>query len=101
MATAHSVTRWIEQLKQDGGEERALVTNLLGREPEPAVVVQAAEECRRLPAELTDEQLRQVALWKVEGFTNEEIATKLGRSLPAVERELTRIRRLWENELTP
>jgi hypothetical protein len=39
-------------LERDGGEEGALLTNLLGREPEPAVVVQAAEECRRLLARL-------------------------------------------------
>jgi DNA-directed RNA polymerase specialized sigma24 family protein len=88
-------------LERDGGEQGALLTNLLGREPEPAVIVQAAEECRRLLAELGDEQLRQVALWKVEGFTNEEIAGQLGRSLATVERRLARIRRLWEKELTP
>jgi DNA-directed RNA polymerase specialized sigma24 family protein len=88
-------------LEQDGGEEGALMTNLLGREPEPALVVQATEECRRLLAELEDEQLRRVALWKVEGFTNEEIAAKLGRSVSTVERKLARIRRLWEKELTP
>jgi DNA-directed RNA polymerase specialized sigma24 family protein len=69
------------------------MTNLLGREPEPAVVVRAVEECRRLLAQLGDEPLHQVALWKVEGFTNEEIAAQLGRSVPAVERKLARIRR--------
>jgi DNA-directed RNA polymerase specialized sigma24 family protein len=87
-------------LEQDGGEAAALFTNLLGHDPEPALVVQAAEECRRLLAELEDDQLRQVALWKVEGFTNEEIAGKLGRAVATVERKLARIRRLWEKELT-
>jgi DNA-directed RNA polymerase specialized sigma24 family protein len=88
-------------LEQDGGEAGALFTNLLGREPEPALVVQAAEECRRLLAQLEDEQLRQVAQWKVEGFTNEETAAPLGRARSTVERKLARIRRLWEKELTP
>jgi DNA-directed RNA polymerase specialized sigma24 family protein len=37
----------------------------------------------------------------VEGFTNEEIAAKLGRAVATVERKLVRIRRLWEKELTP
>jgi RNA polymerase sigma factor (sigma-70 family) len=87
-------------LERGDGEEGALVTNLLGREPEPALAVQAAEECRRLLAELGDEQLRQVAQWKVEGFTNEEIAAQLGRAPSTVERKLARIRRLWEKELT-
>lgn len=88
-------------LEKDDCEAGTLFTNLLSHDPEPALVVQAAEECRRLLAELEDDQLRQVALWKVEGFTNEEIAAKLGRALATVERKLARIRRLWEKELTP
>jgi DNA-directed RNA polymerase specialized sigma24 family protein len=89
-------------LEQDGGEEGgALFTNMLSREPEPSLVVQAAEECRRLLAELEDDRLRQIAQWKVEGFTNEVIGAKLGCALSTVERKLSRIRRLWEKELTP
>jgi DNA-directed RNA polymerase specialized sigma24 family protein len=88
-------------LEQDDGEAGALLRNMLDREPEPAVVVQAAEECRRLLTLLEDDQLRQIAQWKVEGFSNEEIATKVGRAVPTVERKLARIRRLWQKELTP
>jgi DNA-directed RNA polymerase specialized sigma24 family protein len=88
-------------MEKDDGEAGALFANMLSGEPEPAVVVEAAEECRRLLAELEDEQLRQVALWRVEGFTNEEIAAQLGRAVPTVERKLARIRRLWQKELTP
>jgi DNA-directed RNA polymerase specialized sigma24 family protein len=88
-------------LEQDGGEAGALFTNMLSREPEPEVVVQAVEECRRLLAELGDDQLRQVAQCKVEGFTNEEIAAKQDCALATVERKLGRIRRQWEKELTP
>jgi DNA-directed RNA polymerase specialized sigma24 family protein len=88
-------------LEQDDGEAGVLLSNMLGREPEPSLVVQAAEECRRLVAQLEDEQLCQIAQWKVEGFTNEEIAAKLGRKVPTVERKLARIRRLWQKELTP
>ena len=88
-------------LGKDDGEAGALFTNMLSGEPEPALVVEAAEERRRLLAGLEDEQLRQVALWRVEGFSNEEIAAKLGRAVPTVERKLARIRRLWQKELTP
>jgi hypothetical protein len=35
-------------LEQDSGEAGALFTNLLSRDSEPSLVVQAAEECRRL-----------------------------------------------------
>lgn len=88
-------------LEQEGGEAEALFTKILSGEPEPSLVVQAAEECRRLLAELEDDQLRQIAQWKVEGFTNEEIGAKLGRAVATVERKLARIRHLWEKELTP
>jgi RNA polymerase sigma factor (sigma-70 family) len=76
-------------------------TSLISKEPDPALAAQAAEECRRLLAGLGDDQRRQVALWKLEGFSNEEIAAKLHRSVPTVERKLARIRRLWEKELGP
>jgi RNA polymerase sigma factor (sigma-70 family) len=81
--------------------EGASFAEALSREPDPEMVVQAAEECRRLLADLEDDQLRRIALWKMEGYTNESIAAKLGRSLPTVERKLARIRRLWEKELMP
>jgi DNA-directed RNA polymerase specialized sigma24 family protein len=87
-------------LEKDDGQAGVLLSNMLSREPEPSLAVQAAEECRRLLAQLEDEQLRQIAQWKVEGFTNEEIAAKLGRAVSTVERKLARIRRLWQKELT-
>ena len=88
-------------LDPDDGQAGVLLSNMLGREPEPTLLVQAAEECRRLLTQLEDEQLRQIAQWKVEGFSNEEIAAKLGRAVPTVERKLARIRRLWQKDFTP
>jgi DNA-directed RNA polymerase specialized sigma24 family protein len=61
--------------------------------------LQVAEECERLLACLPDQTARAVALWKVEGYTNDEIAAKLGRSRPTVERKLRLIRATWEEEL--
>ena len=43
--------------------------------------------------------LRQVALWKVEGYTNEEIAARLDCVPRTVERKVRRIRLLWKHEL--
>jgi DNA-directed RNA polymerase specialized sigma24 family protein len=83
------------------GDEGALFADMLSREPSPEMVAQSAEECRRLLAELGDETLRQVALWKLEGYTNDEIAPKLGRKRPTVERKLNKIRRRWEKEVDP
>jgi DNA-directed RNA polymerase specialized sigma24 family protein len=40
-------------------------------------------------------------LWKLEGYTNQEIAGKLGCALRTVERTLRLIRRIWNQELAP
>jgi DNA-directed RNA polymerase specialized sigma24 family protein len=74
-----------------------LLNDVAGSEPSPAFAAEVAEECRRLLA-LLGEELRQLAIWKMEGFTNLEIAAKMGRSVPTVERKLARIRALWERE---
>jgi DNA-directed RNA polymerase specialized sigma24 family protein len=53
-----------------------------------------AEEVETLLARLRDPALRQVAVWKLEGYTNTEIAGRLSCSEPTVERRLAIIRRL-------
>src|SRR4051794_4199048 len=50
-----------------------------GREPDPAFAAQLAEECQRLLG-LLDDGLRTLAVRKMEGHTNEEIAGLLGCS---------------------
>jgi hypothetical protein len=47
---------------------------------------------------LGDKTLRQVAVWKMEGYGNHEIANKLACSLRTVARKLEAIRILWSNE---
>jgi hypothetical protein len=69
---------------------------IIGRAPTPDFIAQAAEECRRRMERLGDDRLRSIAGWKMEGYTNGEIAAKLGCARVAVERRLRLIRRLWE-----
>jgi DNA-directed RNA polymerase specialized sigma24 family protein len=78
---------------------RVSLEQIVGREPSPAFAAQLAEECRRLLRNLADDELRSVALWKMEGYTNEEIAAKLGCVLRTVERKLRLIRSHWKQEL--
>ncbi len=72
---------------------------LLNREPTPEEAAETADECRRLLGLLDEPQLQQVALWKVEGYTNEEIAARLECVPRTVERKVSRIRLLWKQEL--
>jgi DNA-directed RNA polymerase specialized sigma24 family protein len=71
---------------------------ILGDEPTPELAAQVADECRRLLGLLRDESLRSVALWKMEGYTNEEIAAKLGCVRFTVDRKLRAIRQIWDGE---
>jgi RNA polymerase sigma factor (sigma-70 family) len=59
------------------------------------------EERKHLFEELEDETLRQVATWKIEGFTNDEIAKRLGVCTRTVERKLKLIRKIWSHEPEP
>jgi RNA polymerase sigma factor (sigma-70 family) len=71
---------------------------VLATEPTPASAAEMSEGLAKLLDCLDDPELRSVALWKLEGFTNDEIATKLGRSRATVERRLNDIRTAWESE---
>lgn len=84
------------QSPEGSGED--LLAGLADFRPDPVFSNQLADECRRLLSILNDGQLAQLAIWKMEGFTNKEIAAKLDRSIPTVERKLARIRKLWERE---
>jgi DNA-directed RNA polymerase specialized sigma24 family protein len=66
--------------------------------PTPEEAAQVSEQCGRLLSRLRDGKLQQLAIWKLEGYTNAEIAGKLGKSVPTVERKLKRIRDSWERE---
>jgi DNA-directed RNA polymerase specialized sigma24 family protein len=51
-----------------------------------------------LLARLQDETLKAIAVYKMEGYSNKDIAEKLGCVERTVERKLARIRQIWERE---
>jgi DNA-directed RNA polymerase specialized sigma24 family protein len=81
------------------GTREAALNQVIGQEPSPELAAVMAEECQRLLTGLGDRQLRQVALWKMEGFTTEEIAAKLDCAPRTIDRKLQVIRNLWSREL--
>jgi DNA-directed RNA polymerase specialized sigma24 family protein len=68
---------------------------VLGREPTPELAAAVAETIETLLGQLEDDQLRAVATGKMEGYTNEELAVKLGCSTRTIERKLDRVRAQW------
>jgi RNA polymerase sigma factor (sigma-70 family) len=73
---------------------------VVGDEPTPEFAALVAEEYERLLATLDDEVLRRVAVWKMEGLTNDEVAERLGCSRRTVARKLDTIRVIWNDETT-
>ena len=70
---------------------------LLGSEPTPDFVASAAaEEVDALINELPKDSHRQVALWRLEGYTHQEIAEKLNCTVRTVERKCDMIRKSLE-----
>lgn len=74
---------------------------LIGAEPTPEFSAMVAEEYRRLLDLLDDDSLRQVAVDRMEGYTNDEIADRLGCARRTVARRLDLIRKIWAAEDTP
>jgi DNA-directed RNA polymerase specialized sigma24 family protein len=97
------------QLKRGGGRVVADIDlgaegsdgNALARfaddELGPELTVAVADEMRHLFAVLEDESLRVVALLRMEGYTNDDIAAALDCSLRSVERRVQTIRTTWES----
>lgn len=68
------------------------------KNPPPPLVVEAMETCRELLNRLADDSLRSIARFRLEGFSNAEIAEKLDIVERTVERKLNRIRTKWSAE---
>ena len=80
------------------GDGAGLLDQVVGREPTPEFAAMVAEEYRNRLESLGDEALRQVALWRMEGLTGDEIADRLGCARRTVARRLDLIRRIWSEE---
>lgn len=74
------------------------LAQVVGSEPTPEFAALVTDEYRRLFGSLADESLRVVALLKLEGHSNEEIARSLDCGLRTVERKLEVIRKRWTAE---
>lgn len=97
------------RLKRGGGfraieptsdSDRSAVDELISREPTPEFAAQIAEQYDRWMRALDSEELTRLATWKLEGFTNDEIAAKCGRTTRTIERKLNLIRKILVHELS-
>ena len=95
---AQDLLKHARRQKRGGGRpfEPVELEHLLSREPTPEFAALAAERHQRMLGRL-DPQLRRIAEFKLQGFTNREVAASLDCGLRTVERRLDLIRRTWES----
>jgi DNA-directed RNA polymerase specialized sigma24 family protein len=88
---------------EDGPLPQWALEHMEGAEPTPEDAAVLNEEVERR-LQVLPEDLRQVALWKLEGYSSEEIAGpgRLDCVPRTVQRKVERIRRIWQSsaELT-
>ncbi len=79
----------------------AALSNVPDRARPPDEVAACAEQMKRLLGLLETDELRQIAVWRMEGQTREEIRDQLGCSLRTIANKLELIRKTWSQELSP
>jgi DNA-directed RNA polymerase specialized sigma24 family protein len=99
---ASHLVRDLTRQKRGGAVEAVDEPDLgqvLSREPSPEFAAQVADEYHRLLRTLGDRELEAVALAKMEGYSVDEIAARLGYAPRSVKRKLQLIRTIWEKEV--
>ncbi|MCA9154395.1 MAG: hypothetical protein KDA38_06385 [Planctomycetales bacterium] len=71
------------------------IDRVAGGDLTPEFLAMLDEQNTMLFDVLGDDTLRRIALWKLEGFTNDEIAGRLELTTRSIERKLQRIRDRW------
>ena len=94
-----AVRAYQSALEAGTGSEADELAQVVGAEPTPEFAAMVAEEYRRLLEALGDEELRRLAAWKLEGYSDAEIAGRLGCALRTVARRIKLIRTVWGAEL--
>jgi len=77
------------------------IANVPGDAPSPEWIAVMEEECNELFARLEDDKLRTIVGLKLEGYSNQEIATLSNCSVATIERRLNLIRSIWTAKRLP
>lgn len=87
----------LHSLDQTGDDEN--VIEAIGDEPSPEMVLMMQDSVEQLFSHLGVGQLRDLAVAKLEGYTNAELAQRIGCSERTIERRLNLIREKCQQEL--
>ena len=88
----------VRSIEQPGGEDEAVI-QVIGNEPTPDMVLMMTESFEQLLSHLGVGQLRDLAVGKMEGYSNAELALQFQCSERTIERRLHLIREKCQQEL--
>ncbi len=95
--THRALKRGAGQVLQD--QHHNGLSQLLDDRPEPSYEAMMNEQCRAMLKALNDPILEMLVLLKMDGYTNEEIAERLGYSRRTIQRMLNIVRDAWSHYL--
>ncbi len=84
-----------ESIFGDPTQHQGGIDDVAGVDSSSELAEELSSECHELLDQLDDDVLRKIAIMKLQGFTNEEIAVELNCAVRSVERKLGRIRSVW------
>ena len=98
-------SRFLGRLRRGGVRRKqptasAILSEIACGRPSPDVLVSFSETLKHLLDCLEDPALTEVALGRLQGMSNDEIAAKQNRSVRTIERRLNVIRSTWTEEMT-
>jgi len=81
-----------------GGPGEFRLDDLIGEDWAATLPDFMSQQCRSLIDSLDNPDLEEIALWKLAGHTNEEIALKQSCTRVTIQRKLRLIRKIWDTE---
>jgi DNA-directed RNA polymerase specialized sigma24 family protein len=73
---------------------------IIARGPTPEITAQVEEQYQCWMKALDSKELKSITQWKLDGFTNDDIAAKCGLSSRTIERKLNLIRKILIHQLS-
>lgn len=101
---ARKQSRFLGRLRRrmivkDPQANEEILRQLASDDPTPDVLASVSESLRMLIDKLQDPDLQEVAMGRLNGLTNEEIAAQQNRSVRTIERRLGLIRIVWNEHV--
>jgi DNA-directed RNA polymerase specialized sigma24 family protein len=78
--------------------EESVFAEIVGQEPMPEFAAQLVKQSERLVRRLGNLKLRSIAVWKLQGYTDDQIAAEFGTTSRLVRSRLERIWAIWSEE---